>query len=556
VKREPLALARLGSQQASRLTSWAPRAAARRLAWLDARACATAGLPLLLYILTLAPTVYNLDSAELTTAAATGGLVRSTGYPLYLLLGRLCSFLPVGDVGYRLNLLSAVCGALTLLLADRVLRHLRVGGWAAAGALGLLAVSPFFWGLSLVAEVYTLHSALMAALILALLRWSEQPTPGRLGVVGLLAGLGLAHHLAMALLLPGAAVFVLASAPRQALTPRASAAAVGGLLAGLSLYLYLPLLYLAQPAFNYAGLYDTSLRFVPVNLLTVEGLAWLVTGRAFAGQMFGYQGAELWVEARHFVAQLGQAFFAVGLGPGLLGLLLLARRNWRQAGLLLLMFAATTAFYVDYRVLDKETMYLPSYLVWAVWVGLGYQALLDWVTAPAPTAMGSRWRAALGALMLGAVALAVGWNWRLVNLSGDWSARQRAEAILREVEPNAILFGWWDTVPAVQYLQLVEGWRPDVLVVNRFLISPDDMRRAIEREVAQRPIYIAGLVPEMSLDATVENAGSIYRLVQGTAGIEPDGHPTGRGRKPARKGPDYTIPNRAPVPAPAAARGW
>jgi hypothetical protein len=49
---------------------------------------------------------------------------------------------------------------------------LKVGNWATLGALGLLASSVFFWGLSLVAEVYTLHTALMAGFILALLRWS------------------------------------------------------------------------------------------------------------------------------------------------------------------------------------------------------------------------------------------------------------------------------------------------------------------------------------------------------------------------------------------------
>ena len=43
--------------------------------------------PLLLYLQTLAPTVYNLDSAELTTAAATLGITRATGYPLYILTG-------------------------------------------------------------------------------------------------------------------------------------------------------------------------------------------------------------------------------------------------------------------------------------------------------------------------------------------------------------------------------------------------------------------------------------------------------------------------------------
>jgi hypothetical protein len=138
------------------------------------------GLPLILYVLTLAPTIYNLDSAELTTAAATGGITRATGYPLYLVLGKMWSWLPFGDVGYRMNLFSAVGGAMTILLAERILRRLHVGPWARFGALGLLASAYYFWALSLIAEVYTLHTALMAGAILLLLRWAEAPGPLRL----------------------------------------------------------------------------------------------------------------------------------------------------------------------------------------------------------------------------------------------------------------------------------------------------------------------------------------------------------------------------------------
>ena len=47
---------------------------------MDWRALAAFGFPFTLYLLTLAPTIYNLDSAELTTAAATGGIVRAAGH--------------------------------------------------------------------------------------------------------------------------------------------------------------------------------------------------------------------------------------------------------------------------------------------------------------------------------------------------------------------------------------------------------------------------------------------------------------------------------------------
>src|SRR5690242_11534123 len=96
-------------------------AARSHLESLDWRTIAAFIFPFTLYLLTLAPTIYNLDSAELTTAAATGGITRATGYPLYLLLGRLWSHIPIGDIGYRMNMFSAINGALTVALAERIL---------------------------------------------------------------------------------------------------------------------------------------------------------------------------------------------------------------------------------------------------------------------------------------------------------------------------------------------------------------------------------------------------------------------------------------------------
>ncbi len=80
------------------------------------------------------------------------------------------------------------------------------------------------------------------------------------------------------------------------------------------------------------------------------------------------------------------------------------------------------------------------------------------------------------------------------------------------VEPDAIVLGWWDTVPGVQYLQLVEGQRPDVLAINRFLISGDDMAQLIEENAAQRPIYINNPPVEFLRTLHVEPVGSLYRL--------------------------------------------
>ena len=469
-------------------------------------------LPMLLYLVTMAPTIYNLDSAELTTAAATGGIVRATGYPLYLILGRVWSELPVGDVGYRMNLLSAVSGALTVLLTERLLRRLRVGPWATFGALGLLTVSTFFWALSLIAEVYTPHTVLMATLILLVLRWSNSPTPARLAQVMLIFGLSLGHHAATILLAPGFAWYMLTTAPRRVLAPRALLMGGIALLLGLSVYLYLPYQFSTQPAFNYAGTFGPAGEFRPIDLQSPDGLWWLVTGRAFSSQMMGYTPAELRGEAVNFVFHLWRAFFAVGIGPGLLGMVLLLRRNWRLGGMFALLFAVNAAFYIDYRVIDKETMFLPTYVIWAVWLGVGLQWLLDWIQSGME---GNEQRWTLFSLRWGIVALvllATLARWSLVNLSRDFSTRERGEEILQEVERDALVFGWWETVPVVQYLQQVEGQRPDVTAINRFLIAPHDMEQMIRNNIHERPVYIDGPPQHYLSTWYAYKEGVLYRL--------------------------------------------
>lgn len=477
-------------------------------------------LPLAVYLLTLAPTVYNLDSAELTTAAATGGLVRATGYPLYLSIGYVWSKLPLGDVGFRMNLLSAVCGAGTIAVAERILRRWGVGRAAAFGALGLLASGPAFWGLSLVAEVYTLQSLIMAGLFLALLRWADAPEDRlRAGMVGLLLGLGAAHHAATVLLLPAAALFALLAAPRALRRPRTLAAGAAGLAVGLLPYLYLPLRHAAAPAFNYAGVYDGSGRFIATDLRSVAGIWWLISGKAFSGQMLGYTPLELRAEWWRLALLLSQAFFAIGILPGLIGLIQLLGRR-RPAGLLLLAAGAASAmFFVDYRVVDKETMFLPVYLVWALWLGVGYQWLLDWLDqAPSREGQARGASRVLRSAIVGLALAAVAWNWRLADLSQDRSARMVGEAVLAAAAPGALVLGWWDTVPVVEYLQLVEGRRPDVRAINRFLMPPRALVAFIRREIRRRPVYIDSIPPELQGEIRGRPAGPLLRLSLRSAG--------------------------------------
>jgi hypothetical protein len=466
-------------------------------------------LPLLLYALTLAPTIYNLDSAELTTAVAAGGILRATGYPLYLFLGKLWTWLPIGDVGYRMNLFSAVCGGVTIFLADRTLLELRIGPWARLGALGLLAAAPYFWALSLIAEVYTLHTALMAGVIYLLIRWSKKPGPTQLAAPVFLTALSMGNHASTALLLPGIFAFVLFTHPREVFKGRVFLASLIAGLLGSAIFAYLPLRYAAEPAFNYAGRYDSLGIFHPVNLQTLEGLIWLITGRSFAGQMFGYSWLEFGQEVLVFAKQLWRSFFGIGFAPGIIGLIALWKRRRPLALMLLLMFLGNAIFYTNYRVIDKATMFLPNDLVWALWLGLGFQVLLTFISEENPSRIAT-W-GFRGLLVLGVVT-SVALTWSRVDLSGDRSTRDKSERILMTVEPDALIFGWWDTIPGVEYLQYVEGWRPDVTAINRFLIEGEDMERLILREMNNRPIYVDSTSAEILREARTTRVGPLTRL--------------------------------------------
>src|SRR5579862_331877 len=139
-----------------------------------------AAIPFLVYLRTMAPTVYGLDSAELTTGSYVLGIVHSPGSPTFLLLGHLFSWLPVGDVGYRVNLVSVAGAAAAMAAFCAVLLRLLDDPIAAAAGTWLLAFTYYFWVSAVAAELYSLQAFFLAALIWLSLRWRSEQRPWQL----------------------------------------------------------------------------------------------------------------------------------------------------------------------------------------------------------------------------------------------------------------------------------------------------------------------------------------------------------------------------------------
>jgi hypothetical protein len=120
-----------------------------------------------LYCFSLSPTIQGFDSAELTIGAYKLGFVHPPGYPLYLTIGHLFTYIPIGDVGFRMNLMSAVFASLSIFLFFRLLYQQSIHILASIIFTSLFAISPAFWSQAIRAEVYTLHIFLMIGCLYA-----------------------------------------------------------------------------------------------------------------------------------------------------------------------------------------------------------------------------------------------------------------------------------------------------------------------------------------------------------------------------------------------------
>lgn len=461
----------------------------------------------MLYVSTAAPTIYGVDSADLTTAAYLLGIAHPPGSPTYLLLAHAFTWLPVGDVGYRVNLLSALSGALASFFLYRIVCRLSDEPWLGVATAWLVSTTYYVWTAAVAAELYAPQGCVLAAQIALALRWRETPRPLLFCLLCLGAGLGLGVHLSLVLMLPGLAVIALAPPLAVRRSPALLAAgAVCGVL-GASVYAYLPLRYMSDLPLNPARDYWQ------IDLASWSGWWWMVSGAGFKGRLVSGAANPLPVELATFAYRLWSNFLGLPALLGLLGLVVeCPRRPWVHLGLLLMLIGHVT-FYVSYQALDKETMFLPAYLLWGIWIGLGARAAARWI---ARAMLGMPELPFLAPAALGCVvALLVLVNYRYVDASADRSARARGETILSALEPNAVFVGAWADLRLVEYLQQVEGQRRDIEPVDAFFSTTAERSRRIASALQSgRPVYVTACrdLSDLAVTCEYEQTCGCYRL--------------------------------------------
>ncbi len=161
------------------------------------------------YLSTIGPTVYLGDSGELTAAAFSLGIPHNSGYPLYALIGKLFCLIPIGNVGFRMNLMSSCFAVATLWIVYSFIYKLSSSKGAAFIGSLILAFNPIFWLQTVSSEVYTLHTFFVALLIRVLWWWDEKREFHLLVLFVFITGLSFGNHMQTVMLAPAVLFMVI-----------------------------------------------------------------------------------------------------------------------------------------------------------------------------------------------------------------------------------------------------------------------------------------------------------------------------------------------------------
>lgn len=498
-------------------------------------------LSLGLYVRTLAPSLLYGDIAEFQTLSYTLGMTHASGYPTQIIFGKLFTTLPVGDIAYRVNLMSACFGALAAANVYLIVRLM--GGWRMAGLLAssALATSTFFWRRTIIAESYAPAAGMLTIVWLSVLLWRRTEKWGWLTLAGLAGGLSLGIH--STVIMTGAAVLVylLLAARKRSAWLGAAVGAILGLVLTFAFFLYLD--YNDPPSSIYNTTYRTNLSergLTPEEFDTpIHRLLAIFPAGSFWAYYFSAPVDEIQRRLGEYLNSFPRWQF-VGILIGVLALFVLSKndqRRWREGLYALTAFALIWGFAVSVEFSVFQEFYVPTAVIVYVWLGVGVSTLLDgadWLSRRWHVIGPDRSGVFVNLLALLLVGLST-WNartdLRLAVKEGTTTfiqaekiyprdperATKEGERILSRVEDNAILFANWDRLYSYVYTaHILEGRTGIALHELLSPLHPGTTTMAyIEANIDTRPVYFTIWVPELEEYYRVEQIGEgLWRIRQ------------------------------------------
>lgn len=440
---------------------------------------------LIVYTMTLCPTVDFIDSGELATVSYTLGIAHPTGYPLFTLVGWIFSHLPFGlRVIYQLNLMAAVlCSAglffffrlLVFLLrninaknreSDEEEKVLSEKWWSvflpAMGGTFILAFSETYWTTALSVEVYSLHIVFLTLLLFLFTKVILLEQKGSSDIeskrvhrsywfgFAYVLGLAFTNHMTTILLAP-AFLYYFFSVHRFEVQEWKKLLKLGvPFLLGLSVYLYLPICSSTNPVMNWGQ---------PIDL---EKFIWHWTGKVYRVWLFAsFENAAK--QLKYFFEMLPKEFAYGPLIFSLVGFWSLWKANKKLFLYLLLLFLGCVGYSINYDIHDIDSYFLLAYITLAIVAAIGFQYFIKFSQLS---------NSIRGIVVVLVSLLPVSYNYQTVDESDHTLVEQYTKDMFASIEPKGLLisFQWDYFVSASYYFQHVESYRPDVIIIDKELL--------------------------------------------------------------------------------------
>ncbi|MEM8534213.1 MAG: DUF2723 domain-containing protein [Chloroflexota bacterium] len=496
------------------------------------------------YIRTAAPSVLSGDSAEFQFAAPLLGVPHPTTYPLYILLGKLTTLIvPVGEIAWRVTILSSVCAALTTVCCLLLVYRTGQSKLAALLAALALSVTPGLWNAATIAEVYALLMLLLALLSVLLIYNGihavpfssiHRTSPWLLYLGGFVTGLGCTHHGLFVLTgLPLFIAYILLSLIQRHLSLAILPLLVLSFMLGLTPLIY-PFVQFAQygPFDGIdVGLPEYYFWGAPTSPQAVFDL---MTGGDVRRGIFQIPSISEVGQVLHMVGdRLMFEFGPIGILVGFIGSIATFHYR-RDVGIGLVWICSATLAYLILlgpAVQDAPVFTLPMVLPWSVWIGMGGLSTLricsNWLSSPerlpSTTTDHHKHLGQLGhILMVGLLVTTLIWGYTRVSISSKrhlWLFHDFGQTILEEVPPNAAIITHWEQGTILHYLMAIEEQRPDIEI---FTVEPQDVNWGVvaDRYNTYRPVFFIGSnesVAELPVELVyAHDYAQLFRLTDST----------------------------------------
>ncbi|BDV43128.1 membrane protein [Geotalea uraniireducens] len=528
---------------------------------IDPLAVLSISIPFAVYILTLAPSVTFFDSGEFITAIDSLGTAHSPGYPFFINYAKPFTWLPFGNIAFRVNIATAVSASIAcygvyllvcyLIAADNRFRQretvpIFVHGCALAAAL-VFAYSARLWLQSNHDKPYPLVSFLVAIVFYLLFRWrdlydqgTEAPRYIYLGCF--ICGLATGAHQTIVLLIPSFAWLILAKNWRLVARVKELLLAVAFAILGFSIQLHMPIRATQNPLLNWG---DSK---------TLEQFLWNILRKGYPSEPPDRDLHLLWQQLSAF--NIPHEFTWIGVFLLAVGLLTSLGKNKDLVIAYVIGVICSLLVIVGYFNAQAELIFLteefftPLYLLTAVFIGLGFWFLLRHglatLRANQLKSLPVMLLVALFLLILPVTICAI--NYYENDQHENYVAFDYATNTFRSLPQGAVLFTWGDSGAfPLWYLQGVERMRTDLdllhtphLVFTWYLDSfpelfrysmlrslpgalnsaEDALKIAVAEQIERRPVFIDFSTryslpfPEYGL----QQQGICYRLIKGGAG--------------------------------------